>query len=80
MNSGKITPSTGISIALTLLLLGMTWNLFGAVQDFRVEMEGKYLSQEVAALRFERIEEKLDEILANQEKMDARIRNLEGGR
>lgn len=78
--NGKITASSGISIALTVVLLGMTWSLFGAVTDFRVEMERKYMSQEVGDLRFERIEEKLDEILKNQEKMNARIGDLEKGR
>ncbi len=60
--NGKITASSGISIALTGVLVVLTWNLSGVVQDLRAEMDQKFVSQAVADVRFESIEDRLDDI------------------
>ncbi len=60
--NGKITASSGISIALTIVLVALTWNLSGVVQGLREEMDDKYVSQAVAAVRFKGIEDRLDDI------------------
>lgn len=60
--TGKITASSGVSIALMVVLVGLTWNARGVVQDLRNEMDQKYVSQAVASVRFKGIEDRLDDI------------------
>lgn len=76
----KITPQSSISIVLTVALVVATWNLSAAAHDLRSEMDGKYVSQDVASLRFQRVDEKLDDILKQVEDNGERIKTLEADR
>jgi len=78
--SNGLTMQSKISIALTVVLVMATWNLSIAAQDLRAEIGEKYVSREIADLRFQRIDEKLDDILAELEGLNGRIEALEADR